>query len=133
MAKNESQPVRPGTLEDDFAALLAIREMPTYEPANKKFTVKELDSSLAALDEAKKNVILAQQALDAARDRVTAAGWSFHNNMLDARNQVVAQYGADSLEVQAVGLKRSSERARPKAKGPAAPADGTATPDETKK
>jgi hypothetical protein len=57
--------------------------------------------------------ILAQQALATARDIACAAEWALHNAVLGARTQVRAQFGDDSNEVQAVGLKKASDRKRP--------------------
>jgi hypothetical protein len=67
---------------------------------------------MRAAQEAETN---AQNALDAARDAVAAAEWDFHNALLGVKDQVIAQFGADSDEIQALGLKKKSEH-----KGPAA-------------
>ena len=44
--------------------------------------------------------------------------WAFHNLILGAKEQVIAQYGKDSTQVQELGLKRKSDykTRRPKAK-----------------
>ena len=60
--------------------------------------------------------INAQNALDSARDNAAAAEWDFHNTMLGVKDQVVAQYGKDSNELQSMGLKKASERKAPKRK-----------------
>ena len=52
------------------------------------------------------------------RDTAVAAEWDYHNAILGGKRQVVAQYGDDSNETQAVGLTKSSERAAPGAKKP---------------
>lgn len=49
-------------------------------------------------------------AANAARDTSTGSEWSFHNLVLGGKDQVIAQYGRDSDEAQAVGLKKKSER-----------------------
>ncbi|HLL77504.1 MAG TPA: hypothetical protein VK421_19770 [Pyrinomonadaceae bacterium] len=54
----------------------------------------------------------AAAALAAARDDAVAAEWEFHNAMLGAKEQVVAQFGKDSNEIQSLGLKKKSEYAR---------------------
>jgi hypothetical protein len=58
--------------------------------------------------------------LDTARDEATAAEWAFHNAMLGGKDQVKAQFGVDSNELQAVGLKKKSEYKSPKSKAPPA-------------
>jgi hypothetical protein len=51
----------------------------------------------------------AAAALAAARDDAVAAEWSYHNLVLGMKDQVLAQFGRDSNEAQAVGLKKKSE------------------------
>jgi hypothetical protein len=53
-----------------------------------------------------------------------AAEWEFHNLMLGAKDQVIAQFGRDSNEVQAIGLKKSSERKAPQRRQPTAAKQG---------
>jgi hypothetical protein len=67
----------------------------------------------------KRDVEAQKQAdLDAARDDSTAAEWAFHNAILGAKDQVIAQFGDDSNEVQSLGLKKKSEYKSPKTKPP---------------
>jgi hypothetical protein len=54
-----------------------------------------------------------QGALAAARDQAAAAEWAFHDAILDVKNQVRAQFGVDSDEVQQLGLKKRSKRKTP--------------------
>ena len=56
------------------------------------------------------NELRAQNAPAAARDAAIAAQWEFHNLMLGVKDQVIAQYGADSDQVASLGLKKKSER-----------------------
>ena len=55
----------------------------------------------------------AEAGWKAARDRAVKAEWTLHNLVLGSKNQVKAQYGDDSDEVNAVGLKKKSEYKRP--------------------
>ncbi len=52
-------------------------------------------------------------ALYCLRIDSAAAEWRFHEVMLGAKDQVIAQYGVNSDQVQALGLKKKSERKRP--------------------
>lgn len=54
-----------------------------------------------------------QGAADAARDHAVAAEWEFHNAVLGMKDQVRAQYGSDSDQVQALGLKKKSKYRAP--------------------
>jgi len=55
----------------------------------------------------------AQNALDAAHDAAIATQWEHHNLILGVKDQLIAQYGADSDEVASLGLKKKSERKTP--------------------
>jgi hypothetical protein len=56
--------------------------------------------------------------LATARDNAVTAEREFHNLMLGAKDQVTAQFGRDSNEVQALGLKKASERKPPRRRRP---------------
>jgi hypothetical protein len=55
----------------------------------------------------------ARNALATARDAATAAEWDYHNTLLGAKNQVIAQYGDGSDQLQSLGLKKKSEHKSP--------------------
>jgi len=61
---------------------------------------------------------LYRAAVDAAR----LAEWEFHNAVLAMKEVVRGQYGSDSDQAQAVGLKKKSDRKRPHRKKPVAAA-----------
>jgi hypothetical protein len=48
-----------------------------------------------------------------ATDHLAVARWNFHNVILQVKEQIRAQFGSDSVEIQSLGLKRASERKRP--------------------
>jgi hypothetical protein len=113
MAKNETKRLRPAqvqTNKDNFAALKNISD---YAPANPAYTVAKIQSSETGLNNKAQVESQANAAAAAARDDSVANEWEHHNLMLGARDQVVAQYGRDSNEAQAVGLKKKSEYKTP--------------------
>jgi hypothetical protein len=75
-----------------------------------------LQASGGAMDAAQATETQKFADADAARDDATAAEWDFHNALLGAKDQVKAQFGADSNEWQALGLTKKSEFASPSAK-----------------
>jgi hypothetical protein len=56
-----------------------------------------------------------------SQDAAVAKEWAFHNLVLGAHKQVVAQFGDDSDEVQAIGLEKKSEYKAPGRNGKAQP------------
>jgi len=113
MAKDETKRLRPAQIQqnkDDFAALKNISD---YAPANPAYTTPKIQTSETGLNNKSQLESQANAAAAAARDDSVANEWEHHNLMLGARDQVVAQYGRDSNEAQAVGLKKKSEYKRP--------------------
>ena len=115
MAKDQTRPVNRKALKADVDALAAIKKMSDYQPTDPKsdYTLDKLEAASEALDDAADAHVQADADKKTARDGHVAAQWTFHNAMLGARQQVVAQYGDDSEQVAAVGLKKKSERAKP--------------------
>jgi hypothetical protein len=100
-------------LDADRDALLALKDLADYTPVNQAYSAPALSTLSEALQQAEEAEVRAQKALAAARDNAAAAAREFHNAMLGAKAQVIAQYGSDSYAVQALGLKKKSERRRP--------------------
>jgi hypothetical protein len=125
MAKNETRRIAPSALQADRDAFAALKAVEGYKPANSDFTVAKIQAAQDAMVD-KRDLEAQQQAeFDAARDEATAAEWEFHNAVLGAKDQVKAQFGADSNELQAVGLKKKSEYKSAKAKTTSAAATST--------
>ena len=113
MAVNQSRRLRAEELDADHEAVVAVQSMTSYKPLNPAYSAGMLMELNAARDAAQRAEIQALQALATARDIACAAEWSLHNAVLGARTQVRAQYGDDSNELQAMGLKKRSDRKRP--------------------
>jgi hypothetical protein len=115
MAKDETKRVSPSVLEADRAAFAALQAITDYVPVNPTFTPAALNTAHAALLAAQTAEAQTAAAAAAARDTAVAREWEFHNLVLGAKDQVVAQFGRNSNEVQALGLKKASEY-RPRAR-----------------
>ena len=113
MTAGSTHRMAPSVLADDRVSLLALKSLNDYSPMNPSCTTDALQASEMALSCAEEEEIIARRAYEVARERAIEAGRVFHNNILAAKSQVIAQYGADSPVVHAVGLKKKSERERP--------------------
>jgi hypothetical protein len=109
MAKNESKRLNQAALEADKTAFAALQTITGYAPANPAFALSAISAAQAALAAAQAAEAQTAAAAAAARDDAVAREWAFHNLMLGAKDQVVAQFGRDSNEVQTVGRKKVSE------------------------
>ena len=119
MARNETKRLKPALIEADESGFSALQAMALYEPANQAYSPQAINSAHALMQSARTEEAQAQAALDTARDNAVAKEWAFHNLMLGVKDQVMAQFGRDSNEVQALGLKKASERKAPQRKKPA--------------
>lgn len=110
---NESKRLKPALIEADRRSFAALQTVSGYAPANPAFTLTRITAAEEAVRIAQQEEAQAAAALATARDAAVAREWEFHNLMIGAKDQVMAQFGRDSNEVQAVGRKRSSERKSP--------------------
>jgi hypothetical protein len=113
---NQTRRLSPSVLQADTDAFAALKNIPTYTPANANYTLVKVQATADGMAGARETETQKQAELDAARDNAVAAEWAFHNAILVVKEQVRAQYGADSNELQALGLVKKSEKARPAAK-----------------
>lgn len=120
MAKNESRRLKPTVLETDKASFAALQAINGYAPANSAYSMTTITAAQNVLNAAQQAEAQAQAAAATARDEATAREWEFHNLMLGAKDQVMAQFGRDSNEVQAIGLKKASEY-KPRPRKPKSP------------
>lgn len=101
-------------IQADSDALVALKTITGYQPANPAYSLPELISKYDAMRVAQETLLNTQNAVAAARDALVAAQWTFHDVVLGAKDQIIAQYGPDSDHVAALGLKKKSERRTPK-------------------
>ena len=116
---NESRRLTPAVLDADESGFAALQAMGLYEPANQAYSLQAISTARGLMESARTEESQAQAALDTARDNAVAKEWAFHNLMLGVKDQVMAQFGRDSNEVQALGLKKASERKTPQRRKPA--------------
>ncbi|NTU82516.1 MAG: hypothetical protein HGA45_24625 [Chloroflexales bacterium] len=91
----------------------ATQSLPDYQPMNPDYAAAQLLQLQAALAQAEQAEQVAEQALAQARALRAECSHRYHNAVVGARTQVLAQYGLDSHVVALVGLTRKSDRRRP--------------------
>lgn len=116
MAKNQSRRIAPSLLKSDREAHDALQAMTDYAPANPSYKLTELAARRQNMEEKSRVEAQAEAVAKAARDEAATAEWEFHNAMLGAKQQAIAQWGKDSTNVQSLGLKRESEYKTPRRK-----------------
>ncbi len=107
-------PLAHAILSADYTTLLAIQNLSDYQPSNPTCALPQLIQASADMSQTEHAELAAQDALREARRLRIAAGHTFHTLILAAKDQVIAQYGADSLAVSLIGLTRRSDYRWPK-------------------
>jgi hypothetical protein len=101
--------MKPSDLTADEDILNAVKGIANYNPPNPAYTLAALNATYTELQNAWQAETQAESALASARDNSVAKEWEFHNKILGVKDQVIALFGRNSNEVQAVGIKKASE------------------------
>jgi glutathione peroxidase-family protein len=125
MGKNQTRRLTPSILAEDLEIFAALKTLQNYRPANQAFTVEAISAIETSRMAAHDKEMQTAADYEAVRDDHVALQWDFHNGMLGAKDQVVAQFGPDSNEAQAMKLKKKSEYKNPTRK------QGGSTPPAT--
>ena len=113
---NETTRIKPALIDADEESFAALRAIANYAPANSAYTLAAIEQAHDEMRAARVQETQTEAAYKAARDNATSREWNFHNLILGSKDQVTAQFGRDSNEVQAIGRKKSSERKAPQRK-----------------
>jgi hypothetical protein len=114
MAKNQHKRLPPGKIEADENGFAALQTITGYTPVNSTYSLDAVRTAHEEVRALRRAAAAAQAQAQAARDSAVAKEWEFHNLMLGVKEQVIAQFGKDSGEVEALGLKRKSDYKPPK-------------------
>ncbi|HKC65504.1 MAG TPA: hypothetical protein VKB86_17815 [Pyrinomonadaceae bacterium] len=109
MAKNQTRRIKPSDLLEDEEVHNALKDIKNYAPANPDYAIAAIDTSYQEWKTAEAEEDQAAAVLAAKRDNAVAKSWAFHNKILGSKNQVIAQFGDNSDEAQAVKRKKKSE------------------------
>ncbi len=114
--QNTTRRLRPQLISQDVSSWHGLKTISTYE-------TNRTDASADNLQQAYQAMLAQQQAetekqalYRAAADAARLAEWEFHNAVLAMKEVVRGQYGLNSDQAQAVGLKKKSEYKRPSRK-----------------
>ena len=114
MARNQNKRLPPLKVEADENGFAALRSIASYPPLHPAYPLEAVRATHVELEELRRIEAQAVASAAAAREKSVAKEWEFHNLMLGVKEQIIAQFGRDSAEVQALGLKRRSEYKPPK-------------------
>jgi len=118
MADNKTRQLSPTELQDDIEIFAGLEGIAGYEPANELYTVEKGAALKTKMQASEALEIQKYNEWQASRDKKVADQWEFHDFNRNAKIQVKAQFGENSDEVAATGLKKKSEYKNPKKKTP---------------
>ncbi len=107
---------RPSAVKSDRKVLQALKDMEEYNPSSADISISALEASSQNLENLYEVETQKEKASKAARDNSVAGEHAFHELIIRAKKQVLAQFGESSNEAQSVGLKKKSEYKPPKRK-----------------
>ncbi len=102
----------PAMLEGARQVVAALQTLPSFTGAA-SHSPQAMQALAAEVDAKRARETQAQNALDAARDDAAATEQELYNRSLRVKELVIGQFGSDSDEAAAVGLKKKSERKAP--------------------
>jgi hypothetical protein len=109
MVKNESKRLALKVVSTDTGTFDALKAIGDYRPQRGDVSVAQIQTLYDNMIRLQTKETQAEKQYNSAVDNTIEAEWAFHNAILSSKDQVVAQYGKDSNEVQAMGLKKASE------------------------
>jgi hypothetical protein len=121
MAKNQARRIASGMLSEDREAFDALQGIVNYAPANQAYKTETIKAVRDMMDDLLRDATQAEANAAAKRAAANAGEWEFHNAMLGAKVQVKAQFGPDSDEFAALGMKKKSEYKSPSRRREAGP------------
>jgi len=117
MAKKRRK-LTPKELQEDLDAYAGLQGLTDYAPQKDAYSLNAGRTILETRQASETDHIQKIAAEEASRDKKVEDQWAFRDWIRNMRIQVKAQYGEDSDEVVAVGLKKKSEYKSPKPKKP---------------
>lgn len=110
MAVKKIARVSQRILKKDRLIVAAVLALKDYNPANGEYTANRLGEALKKMEDAFQAEQDAMEAATKAREAAIREEAAFHELVLGAKRQVIAQYGDDSEEITRLGMKKKSER-----------------------
>ena len=114
--QNTNRRLSANAVSQDVDAFNGLKSVQGYSTTRSEATTEALQPAYQVMLTQQQNETEQQALYKAAADAARLAEWNFHNAVLAMKEVVRGQFGSDSDQAQAVGLKKKSERKRPSKK-----------------
>ena len=118
MAEKNTRQLTPKELQEDLDAYAGLQGIAGYAPSNAAFNAANGETIFNKMKASQTQEVQDYGTWQASRDTKVTDEWTAHDYIRNVRIQVKAQFGENSDEVQAVGLKKKSEYKNPSKKPP---------------
>ncbi|MGC2237404.1 MAG: hypothetical protein WA584_14675 [Pyrinomonadaceae bacterium] len=118
MADKKTRQMSPAELQEDLDIFAGLEGIAGYTPANDEYKLVNGTALKTMMQASEAMEIQKYNEWQAARDKKVTDQWAFHDYNRNAKTQVKAQFGENSDEVAATGMKKKSEYKSPKKKTP---------------
>ncbi|MBX7151956.1 hypothetical protein K1X84_09975 [bacterium] len=114
MVTPKARRLRVILIQSDKNVVAALEKILTYNPNVPELALLKLQEAQKAMADAQTACVQAEAAYKTAYDNAALKEMQFHNLVLRVKKNILAQFGEDSNEAQAIGLKKKSDYRPPK-------------------
>ncbi|PSR19701.1 hypothetical protein C8255_00425 [filamentous cyanobacterium CCP3] len=102
----------PKRIAQDIQALNSLAVIANYAPMRPEAAYQNLQQAYQTMQQSQHDEAVMEATLKATRDHTRKAEWAFHNAVLAMKQSILAQFGPNSDEIQAIGYTKASKRKR---------------------
>ena len=102
------------TLNADIETLRALSGIDGYTPHNPAYSLESAMAAVQRMNESETALIHAENALAAARSTFLNDRSTVHKIALGVKDEAIVLFGPDSDQIVALGMKKKSDRSRPR-------------------
>ena len=106
--------IPPQQIKSDIELIRSLSGINNYTPHNAAYSLEAAMAALSRLNQSETALILAENALAAARSTLLSDRNALHQIALGVKDEAMVLFGPDSDQIVALGMKKKSDRSRPR-------------------
>ena len=106
--------IPPQQIKSDIELIRSLSGINNYTPHNAAYSLEAAMAALSRLNQSETALILAENALAAARSTLISDRNALHQIALGVKDEAMVLFGPDSDQIVALGMKKKSDRNRPR-------------------
>ncbi|HMQ29487.1 MAG TPA: hypothetical protein PKD53_02115 [Chloroflexaceae bacterium] len=108
MPVKRHRPLRASIIAADLAAAAALKELIDFAPRNPAYSLENVLAAVEVVRQKREHEATIERSHSAATYATEIAELHLHDLMLGVKLEAAAQYGRDSDQIEALGLKKQS-------------------------